>query len=226
MVDNDKCPSHADASEVEQLGPVTRPERRKRCSKCGKLRPISAFPKHSTSSDGYAAYCRECKNGLAKERRFKDPVARLKHYIVTRIKNEFPKEMVPDDIHTNLELYLGYKLFTLQKHLRIELKTREGITLFTCFKRGYHLDHRQPHSSFDQKRIGDDAFKACWAIDNLWMIDGTTNLQKGAKTGLLEQIDANSRISEQITEETEDSEGYDVDAAGFPLEDEGDGVDD
>mgnify|MGYP001002216353 CR=1 FL=1 len=155
--------------------------KRKRCASCGELKARSDFPKHSTSSDGFAAYCRDCKNGLARDRRQKDPIARFRHYIVTRIKNEYEKHEVPKDIHTDLEEYIGYKLFKLKKHVRDELKEREGITLIEAFKRGYHLDHRKPHSSFDIKVIGDEEFKKCWHYENLWLIPAKDNLAKGAK---------------------------------------------
>jgi len=153
----------------------------KKCSKCGELQPITEFPKHDTSSDGFAAYCKTCKNGLSKERRLKDPIARLTHYTVTRIKNEWPKEEIPKDIQTNLEFYLGYKLFDLKRKLMHEVQDMYGISLIQSFKDGYHLDHIQPHSSFESNEIGDEEFQKCWAISNLRMIPSKENLQKGAK---------------------------------------------
>ncbi len=153
----------------------------KKCVKCGKVGPLIGYPKHPTSRDGYASYCAQCKNGLSKERRFRDPIARYTHYIVTRIKNELRKEDIPKDLQTNLEKYLGYKLFALQKHLRVELQEREGITLFECFKRNYHLDHIKPHSSFSVVRVDSEEFKKCWHYTNLMMISAQDNLKKGAK---------------------------------------------
>ena len=176
-------PKKPSPSSTPREQPVTAPS--KRCAKCGERKILEQYPKHSSSTDGYASYCRDCKNALAKERRIKDPLARLRHYIVTRIKNEFGKAdsqvKVPDDIHTNLEDYLGYKLHALVKHLRQELRERENITLIASFRDGYHLDHRKPHSSFRVQKIGDEAFRACWDIQNLWMIPAKTNLQKGKK---------------------------------------------
>lgn len=164
----------------EATGVVTH-ERCKRCAKCGQKKPISEFPKHSTSSDGIASYCKECKNGLAKDRRLNDPLARLRHYIVTRIKNEWPKELVPKDIHTNLEEYLGYEIWELKRDLRKKVRAEFGIGLIKSFKEDYHLDHILPHSSFNRGTIGDNDFKRCWAIINLKMIPALDNLQKGKK---------------------------------------------
>ena len=181
---------------IETSTPKTR---KKRCAKCGEKKELSEFPKHSTSSDGIASYCRDCKNHLAKERRLKDPIARLKHYIVTRIKNEWPKEEVPRDIQTDLEGYLGYRLFELKRALRQDVRERYGISLIKSFKDGYHLDHIQPHSSFASERIGDEQFVKCWAISNLRMIPALENLQKGKK------LDFYSKEELKELEELEDA---------------------
>jgi len=55
---------------------------------------------------------------------------------------------------------------------------------------GYHIDHIHPLSKFkvvvrsqQQVEFVDwDAFKKCWAMENLRAIPATENLQKGAKT--------------------------------------------
>lgn len=155
--------------------------RRKTCAKCGQRKTIDQFPKHTTSSDGFASYCKVCKNELNVQRRKKDPVARIKHYTVTRIQNEWPKEDVPGDLYTNLEFYLGYELWKLKAALKKDLKEREGITLQEAFEKKYHLDHKIPHMSFASEVIGDEEFKKCWAISNLWLIPASVNLQKGAQ---------------------------------------------
>lgn len=160
---------------------TTTTPRSKRCSKCGESKSLAEYPKHTTSSDGHAAYCRDCKNGLAKERRMRDPIARITHYTVTRIKNEWPKESIPKDIQSNLESYLGYRMYELKRKLSDEVKAMYGITLIESFKLGYHLDHIQPHKSFESDEIGDEEFQRCWAISNLRMIPAKENLQKGAK---------------------------------------------
>lgn len=151
------------------------------CVKCNEKKDIDKFPIHDSDSGERGSYCRACKNELSKERRIVDAGARFRHYIVTRIKNEMPKEKIPKDIHTNLEHYLGYKLYELKKHVRTELKEREGIPLVKSFRLKYHLDHRKPHKSFNIQEVGDEEFKKCWHFTNLWMIDAETNLKKGAK---------------------------------------------
>lgn len=171
---------NVNSNEQRQSQPKSIKVPYKHCTKCCKKLPLSEFPKNSDSSDGYGAYCRECKNQLSKERRFKDATARFTHYIVSRINNEFPKEEIPKDIETHLETYLGYKLWELRKALRMDLALI-GIRLTQSFKEGWHLDHVKPHSSFPKHKIGDKVFQACWAIENLKMIPATENLSKGAK---------------------------------------------
>lgn len=184
---------------------TTSASRSKRCAKCGERKDTNEFPKHSSSSDGIAAYCRACKNGLAKERRLRDPIARITHYTVTRIKNEWPKDKVPKDIQTNLEHYLGYRMSQLKKALREDVRTRYDKTLIACFKDGYHLDHIQPHSSFASLEIGDVEFQKCWAIENLRLIPSLENLQKGAKQDFYET--AIKDEDDEFDEEFFDEEG-------------------
>ena len=110
-----------------------------------------------------------------------DAGARFTHYIVSRLKHEFGKENLPEDVETNLEGYLGYKFWELRKKLREELQTKHGITLTKSFIDGWHLDHVRPLSSFPKHIVGDAIFKQCWAIGNLEMIPAKENLSKGAK---------------------------------------------
>lgn len=179
----------------------------KRCACCGEKKLVEEFPKHGTSSDGRASYCRGCKNGLAKKRRTNDPIARLRHYITTRIKNEFG-DNAPKDVHTNLEGYLGYELWNLKKHLKQTVRTEYGIALVKSFKEDYHLDHIKAHSTFDIRTIGDEEFKRCWAIDNLKMIPAKLNLQKGAKDastvdGYITDSDDTEEAEEENVEDDE-----------------------
>lgn len=181
--------------------------RGKRCAKCLRKKAFEEFPKHTGSSDGMGSYCKKCKNDLAKLRRQKDPVARIKHYTVTRIQNEWPKEKIPQDLYPNLEHYLGYSLIALKTALKKDLRDREGITVVEAFKRDYHLDHKVPHSSFKPEEIGDIEFKKCWSIDNLWLIPAQTNLKKGAKQDYFvntEGLYASDEIDDETVEELEE----------------------
>jgi hypothetical protein len=39
------------------------------CSKCGELKPLSAFNKNKTSNDGHRSQCRECQRAIRLENR-------------------------------------------------------------------------------------------------------------------------------------------------------------
>ncbi len=156
--------------------------RRKKCAKCGTLKELTFFPKHSTSSDGLASYCKQCRNGLRK-RRHRNTRLRLRHHIYTRVASQLNKAGVPipKGCVTDLDKYFGYRISALRDYLAQDLKEREQITLKEAFDRNYHLDHRYPLSKFVITSIDCQAFRDCWAMSNLRMISAQENLQKGAK---------------------------------------------
>ena len=41
-------------------------ERMKACTKCGQIKPLSAFSKHRLTKDGHAYHCKECNAELGK----------------------------------------------------------------------------------------------------------------------------------------------------------------
>ena len=43
------------------------------------------------------------------------------------------------------------------------------------------MDHKVPHKSFNIQDVTSQSFRDCWHFTNLWMIDATINLKKGAK---------------------------------------------
>ncbi len=43
-------------------------EPKKRCSKCGRVKPLSAFHQKASNSDGRQSYCRECRSEYVRQR--------------------------------------------------------------------------------------------------------------------------------------------------------------
>ncbi len=170
-------PSPPSISKAQQKLSVTQ---LKTCIKCSITLPLVDFPKNADSSDGYGSYCRTCKNKLSSERNYKDAIARFKHLIVTRVRYLFPKEEIPNDIETNLESYIGYPLSRLRQQVREDLH-KQQLSMYNCFKAGWHLDHIRPIARFPKHKIGDDIFRQCWSYTNLKMIPSEENLKKGAK---------------------------------------------
>lgn len=156
--------------------------RKKKCAKCGTSKELTFFPKHSTSSDGLASYCKPCRNGLRK-RRHRNTRLRLRHHIYTRVASQLNKAGVPipKGCVTDLDKYFGYRISVLRDYLAQDLKDREQITLKEAFDRNYHLDHRYPLSKFAITSIECQAFKDCWAMSNLRMIPALENLRKSDK---------------------------------------------
>ena len=167
---------------------ITKPKskvRMKRCAKCQNKKALEFFPKHSSSSDGHASYCASCRNNLHKERRKKDIVARLKHHIATRVAKQLAnsdesKESLKT-LTSNLETYLGYKLFKLKKRLAQQVKSEYGVSLREAFDLNYHVDHTKPLSLFNVTSLSCQEFKDCWQISNLRLIPAEENLTKGAR---------------------------------------------
>ncbi len=158
--------------------------RRKKCVKCGQIKPITEFGKHSTSSDGRQSYCSKCKNALHKRRRHINVKFRIKHHFSTRIKDQLGKNC-PEELFKNLEKHLGYSFGELRKALHIDIMAREGITAREALQDGYHIDHRVPLHSFKVTEIstveGLERFRKCWEISNLKLISASENLAKGGK---------------------------------------------
>ena len=158
--------------------------RLKKCPRCGKKQSLSHYGKHSTSSDGYQSYCKQCKSNMHKRKRKVNVTFRIKHHFGTRIADQLGSAC-PAHLSRDLVKYLDYRISELRRHLEEEIQLREGITVREAFERGYHIDHVRPLSSFAISEVDSEAglaaFRACWAITNLILIPAEENLAKGAK---------------------------------------------
>ncbi len=193
------------------------PKTHKKCIKCrawkarkaildpvtGEVLEKKGFGDHN-SSDGLQSICHSCKNKRTTELRSKNTKAQLRHHISTRCLTQLGK-LAPDKFTVGLEGYLGYRITALVKHLRKDLKEREGKDrkLRDALQEGYHIDHIMPLSSYDVVvrdpqdgyrsqyptiQVDDEwrmvdwvAFRDCWRIENLSAIPAAENLTKGAK---------------------------------------------
>ena len=155
--------------------------RKKNCPKCGEKKPRTSeyFAKHSTSGDGLSSYCKSCRNEMRKRKGVTNIRLRLKHHIGTRVAKQC--QDLPTEYMRDLEKYLGYRITELRVALNADLLAREEISLKEAFTKGYHLDHKYPLSKYAVKHITDEAFRTCWAINNLQMLSAEENLAKGAK---------------------------------------------
>ena len=156
---------------------------KKKCSKCGQVRPIEDFGSNTSSADGRQTYCKDCKKGLSIRRREVNVPMRLKHHMSTRIAQQLG-HFAPNQLTTRLEEFLGYKIVTLVLELSKELEAREGKNLRDALVEGYHVDHIHPLHDFEVIKDGMidwEEFRRCWEISNLRAISAHQNLQKGGK---------------------------------------------
>jgi hypothetical protein len=182
----------------------------KKCIKCRQVKPKEdilgdsgevvekhGFGKHN-SSDGFQSICFECKNAMNKGAREKNVSQRVRHHTATRCLTQLGS-LAPPGLVRDLEEYLGYTIASLVRHLRKDLKEREGPKrkLRDALNEGYHIDHVRPLSSFNvicpetvtgeyglnkvEDAVDWGEFRRCWAIQNLVAIPAAENLAKGAK---------------------------------------------
>ncbi len=159
--------------------------RTKVCTKCKLPKSVDRFPPHPDTSDGLAAWCKDCRAVLRKRRNQNNMEARLKHHFAARMTQQLLdsgalKEDIPPLV-AEMEAYLGYKMVDLVRYLGDDIQEREGMTLKEAFDDGYHVDHITPLSKFLPHSIGDSTFQRCWAMDNLRAIPGVDNLRKGSR---------------------------------------------
>lgn len=75
--------------------------------------------------------------------------------------------------------FVDYTIDELRDHL--ESRFTDGMG-WAAFMRGeIHIDHIVPKSSFKVCSVHDDAFRACWSLNNLQPLWATDNMKKGAR---------------------------------------------
>ncbi len=177
-----------------------------------------AFGSHDDNADGYQVICYQCKGVANTAARNKNVAFRIRHHTGTRCLTQLG-EHAPDNFVKNLEKHLGYKIRSLVKYLRRELKEREGLkrSLRDALNEGYHIDHKVPLSSFKVIRIGSDGagdvvdwdtFQECWAMTNLRAIPAEENLAKGAK----QDVDTTTQDPQEAPQEAPQEVNIDISA--------------
>ena len=49
----------------------------KKCTKCGLIKPVKSFHRHSTKPDGLQCWCKSCKSEISKIRTYDDKHRRM-----------------------------------------------------------------------------------------------------------------------------------------------------
>ncbi len=178
----------------------------KKCIKCRQWKKKDGeFGKHADNDDGRQVICYACKNKAAKGDRARNVKDRIRHHTATRVTTQLG-DAAPPHLIRDLEKYLGYKISALVKHLRKDLKEREGEkrSLKDALNEGYHIDHIRPLRLYQvvapkyiSEGVGDgenldaeldvedavdwDCFRDCWRMENLSAIPAGENLRKGGR---------------------------------------------
>ena len=74
------------------------------------------------------------------------------------------------------ESLVGYSISELIVHL--ETKFKNGMS-WDNYGTYWHIDHIKPVSWFVIETVESDAFKQCWALDNLQPLEASVNMSKG-----------------------------------------------
>ncbi len=160
---------------------------KKKCSKCGKIRPINKFNKNKFQRDGYGTWCRDCMHeyyqfGKGKEyykrymrkRRKNDPMFKLSKNMITAMSQSLKDKKEFSQHYCEI---LGY---TFEEF--VETLTSRFLPGMIIENYGlWEVHHRKPISSFSYKSVNDPEFKKCWALDNLWPLWWEDNLKERGK---------------------------------------------
>lgn len=163
-------------------------KKQKLCRKCKRILDLTLFDTDNRALDGKTPFCTECRQNdrtLVKDRK------RLYDRIRMRYRR---REIVEVRLLDNLRnrLYCGLKNNTKNKRTlqligcsieelkqHLEKKFQEGMTWSNYGRKGWHIDHIIPISSFDLSNIEEQ--NMCFHYTNLqplWQFD---NLSKGCK---------------------------------------------
>lgn len=79
---------------------------------------------------------------------------------------------------------LGYTPDQLKEHLEKQFQPWMNWDNYGRYEEGklkWQIDHIVPHSSFCYTSMQDEAFKKCWALENLRPLEAIENIKKGNK---------------------------------------------
>lgn len=168
------------------------------CSKCGKLLPLSSFPKSGTAYDGYYPQCRDCHGEYYKthkeqivirEKEFRErnrdrinseavkkyratPSMRISTSISSGIRDSLVKG-IKNERHW--ETLVNFTLQDLLKHLESQFTPE---MTWDNYGEYWEIDHIIPQCTLPFDTIEDTNFKICWSLANLRPLEMSKNRQR------------------------------------------------
>lgn len=118
---------------------------------------------------------RENKRNYEKNRKSTDPLYKLISNFRTAIYTVLKENNVKKYGH-----YFKILQYTPEELIvHLENQFTDGMTWDNYGR--WHVDHKQPITSFKIKEMGDDEFMKCWSLDNLQPLWGEENVRKSNK---------------------------------------------
>lgn len=159
------------------------------CQGCRSKKLIERFAVSKWTRDGLVSKCRKCMLVLAKvymkEKKKADPAFRVSIRLRYMFENRF-KELGLDRIkHGHPTQDLGCTLKDLISY--IEARMFSGMTWDNRAEGLWHIDHREPLSSFDL--TDREQFLEAWHFTNLQPLWAEDNISKGTSWTEPEQDD-------------------------------------
>lgn len=118
---------------------------------------------------------RKTKRDYEKNRKASDPLYKL----ISNFRTAIYQVLKENNVEKNKSYFdiLGYTPEELIIHLEKQFK--DGMTWDNYGI--WHVDHKQPITSFDIQEMGDEEFMKCWSLDNLQPMWGEENIRKSNK---------------------------------------------
>jgi hypothetical protein len=118
---------------------------------------------------------REYKRKYEKHRKDTDPLYKL----ISNFRTAIYQVLKENRVDKNQSYFDVLQYTPEQLIVHLEKQFTEGITWENYGE--WHVDHKQPISSFNIQEMGDSEFMKCWSLENLQPIWGEENIRKSNK---------------------------------------------
>jgi len=177
----------------------------KKCTKCGRIKELSNFCKHSTCKDGTRSICKECQRvaltkwraenreksreisrvwsakniervRVLRNRSIAKKRATLAGKLNHRLSVRIQQSLKGNKKGRSWESLVGFSLEELKKHFEKQFK--KGMSWELVMTGQIHIDHKIPIAAFNFETPEDIDFKRCWALKNLQPLFALENKSK------------------------------------------------